>query len=175
MASYKTHDRVTLYSAALLAPLSFWAAKAYSPTLWGHPLTTTPLATTLLVVGAYLFSGLWLSNDLDIDSRIYRRWGPLRWLWYPYQKLVSHRSWLSHGFAVGPLGRIVYLYGMIELALLIMHQWIRQVGGSTKVIEAGLSVTAQVWPYVAANPHISVPLAVGLVLGGLAHSVVDFA
>ncbi len=175
MGSYKTHDRVTIYSAALLTPLSFWAAKQYSPTLWGQPLTTTPLATTLLVVGAYLFSGLWLSNDLDIDSRIYRRWGPLRWLWYPYQKLISHRSWLSHGFAIGPLGRMVYLYGMIELTLMVAHLLILTVGGSPELVEAGLSITAQAWPYVSANPHISVPVAVGLVLGGLAHSLVDFA
>ncbi len=175
MASYKTHDQVTIYSAVLLAPLSFWAAKTYSPTLWGHPLPTTPLATMLLVVGAYLFSGLWLSNDLDIDSRIYRRWGPLRWLWYPYQKCVSHRSWLSHGFAIGPLGRIVYLYGMIELTLLTTHLLILMVGGSPEIVKAGLSMTAQVWPYLTANPHMSVPLAVGLVLGGLAHSLVDFA
>ncbi len=175
MASYKTHDRVTIYSAALLAPLSFWAASQYSPMLGGHPLTTTPMGTTLLVVGAYLFSGLWLSNDLDIDSRIYRRWGPLRWLWYPYQKLVVHRSWLSHGFAIGPLGRMVYLYGMIELTLIVMQQLVRRAGGSTEVVEAGLSLTAQVWPYLTTHPHISVPLATGLVLGGLAHSLVDFA
>jgi hypothetical protein len=70
---------------------------------------------------------------------------------------------------------MVYLYGMIELALVVTHQVIYRVGGSTKVVEAGLSATAQVWPYVIANPQISVPLAVGLVLGGLAHSVVDFA
>ncbi len=175
MGSYKTHDRVTIYSAVLLAPLSFWTAKQYSPVLWEQPLTTTPLATTLLVVGAYLFSGLWLSNDLDIDSRIYRRWGPLRWLWYPYQKLVSHRSWLSHGFAIGPLGRMVYLYAMIEATLLVTHLFILKVGGSTEVVEAGLSITAQVWPYVIGNLHMSVPFAVGLVLGGLAHSLVDFA
>lgn len=77
MASYKVHDRVTIYSAIGLAPFCYWAAQHYSPTLWGHPLSTTPWMTTLLVIGAYLFSGLWLSNDLDIDSRIYRRWGAL--------------------------------------------------------------------------------------------------
>ena len=175
MASYKTHDQVTIYSAVLLAPLTFWAAKTYAPTLGGQPLTATPFTTTCLVVGAYLFSGLWLSNDLDIYSRIYRRWGPLRWLWYPYQKWVSHRSWLSHGFAIGPLGRMLYLYVMIELTLIAAQYLLRQVGGSTEMIEAGRAATAQVWPYVTANPHISVPLAVGLVLGGLAHSVVDFA
>jgi hypothetical protein len=70
---------------------------------------------------------------------------------------------------------MVYLYGMIELTLLITQQLLRRIGGSTEVVEAGLSMTAQLWPYVTANPHISVPLAVGLVLGGLAHSLVDFA
>lgn len=175
MASYKVHDWVTIYSGIGLAPLCYWAAQHYSPTLWGHPLSTTPWITTLLVIGAYLFSGLWLSNDLDIYSRIYRRWGPLRWLWYPYQKLVSHRSWLSHGFAIGPLGRMVYLYAMIELTLLVISQLAHLAGVSADIAEAGLHITAQVWPYLTAHPHLSVPLAVGLVLGGLAHSLVDFA
>ncbi len=175
MASYKGHDQVTIYSAIGLAPLCYWAAQHYSPTLWGHPLSSTPLITTLLVTGSYLFSGLWLSNDLDIDSRIYRRWGPFRFLWYPYQKLVPHRSWLSHGFVIGPLGRVVYLYAMVELTLLGIRQLTHLAGVSSEVAEAGLHVTAQVWPYLAANPHLSAPLAVGLVLGGLAHSLVDFA
>jgi hypothetical protein len=70
---------------------------------------------------------------------------------------------------------MVYLYGMIELTLLVTQHLVRRVGMSTDVVEAGMSMTAQVWPYVTAHPQMSVPLAMGLVLGGLAHSLVDFA
>ena len=85
MASYKVHDGITIFSAcALLELLCYWGIERYEPTLWGAVFASTPLAITLLVVGAYLFSGLLLSNDLDTQSRIYRRWGPLRGLWYPY-------------------------------------------------------------------------------------------
>jgi uncharacterized metal-binding protein len=145
----------------------------YAAQLKGIGITTAPWATTLLVTAAYLFSGLWLSNDLDIDSRIYRRWGPFRWLWYPYQRLMKHRSWLSHGVAVGPLLRLVYLYVMLELILRAAHRMARFFDLSTAAVETGLRMSADVWPYVLSHPHISLPLLAGLVLGGVAHSVVD--
>jgi uncharacterized metal-binding protein len=166
---------VTLISAAGLAPLCYWAANQYRPMLGPYALSTTPWGTTMLVVGSYLFSGLWLSNDLDIYSRIYRRWGPLRFLWYPYQRLIAHRSWVSHGLVVGPLLRVVYLYVMSHLVLIGVYHGMRGLGRSTAVVDSGLQVLANVWPYALMHPHISVPLLIGLVLGGVAHSLVDWA
>lgn len=64
------------------------------------------MGATLL--GTTLFSGLMLSPDLDLDSSIYRRWGPLRFLWWPYQKLVPHRSPISHSIFWGPVVRLIY-------------------------------------------------------------------
>ena len=173
MANYRVHDLVTWVSAIGVAPFCYWIARDYPPVLAGYPLTTTPGTTTALLVGAYLFSGLWLSNDLDIYSRIYRRWGPLRFLWYPYQQLVSHRSWLSHGLVVGPLLRMVYLYVMIELTLICAHGVATAAGWSTAIVESGMRLTSEVWPYVVAHPQICAPLIVGLILGGVAHSLVD--
>ena len=175
MANYKTHDHVTLYSALVLAPLCYWIADRY-PLWWGgHGAPLTPMQTALLVIGAHLFSGLLLSNDLDIYSRIYRRWGPLRFLWYPYQKLVAHRSWLSHNPLACPLLRLLYLYVMIELILLGAHRLIQSLGASTDLIDAGLGWTAQAWLFLWTYPHISLPLVVGLVLGSAIHSLVDMA
>ncbi len=57
---------------------------------------------------AFLFGGLFLSPDLDIHSRPYQRWGILRWLWWPYQRLIPHRSMLSHSPFLGTAIRIVY-------------------------------------------------------------------
>lgn len=54
-----------------------------------------------------------LSPDLDLDSSIYRRWGPFRFLWWPYQKLLPHRSVFSHSFIVGPLIRLAYFFVLL--------------------------------------------------------------
>ncbi|GIX47934.1 MAG: hypothetical protein KatS3mg131_2145 [Candidatus Tectimicrobiota bacterium] len=170
MAGYKTHDRLTLYTALLLGPACYGAV-THLP-LWDARLQARPWRTTLLFLGAYLFSGLLLSSDLDTASRVYRRWGPLRLLWYPYQRLVAHRSFLSHGL-LGPLLRLAYLYGVVELLLLIGYRLASLAGYPTQVAEAGLRLTAQVLPFLVAHPHLSVPLLAGLLLGGVVHALVD--
>ena len=68
-------------------------------------------------LAAYLFSGFWLSDDLDTHSLAYKRWGWLRWLWWPYQKAVPHRSWISHGIGFGPIFRVAYFLVMLWAVL----------------------------------------------------------
>ncbi len=75
-----------------------------------------------MLVGATLFSGLWLSPDLDLDSSIYRRWGPFRFLWWPYQKIMPHRSPLTHSLFVGPLVRICYFI-LVAWAIVRCATW----------------------------------------------------
>ena len=101
MPSGKTHDIITVVGAVVSAPV------------WWY-LTTEPRDYSVggTLVGSILFSGLMLSPDLDLDSSIYHRWGPLKWLWLPYQKLVPHRSFLSHSM-LGALLRIGYFLLMI--------------------------------------------------------------
>jgi uncharacterized metal-binding protein len=173
MPGYKTHDWLTLGSACVLGPVCYWAIHRYEPTVLGYVFTLTPLRTTLLVVGAYLFSGLFLSNDLDTQSRIYKRWGPLRVVWYPYQRLVAHRSMLSHGILIGPLLRVLYLYVMLELVLLVAYRVAMLTGSPLQVVDTGFRLSANLLPYLAGHPQISVPLLVGLILGGLSHSMID--
>jgi uncharacterized metal-binding protein len=62
---------------------------------------------------AFLLGGLWLSPDLDTRSNPTRRWGPLRLLWWPYRRLLRHRSLLSHSPLLGTAGRLIYLAGLI--------------------------------------------------------------
>jgi uncharacterized metal-binding protein len=64
----------------------------------------------LVFTTSYLFSLLWLSPDLDVDrgSGSLRRWGPLRYLWYPYKELFRHRG-ISHSIILGPLTRVLYM------------------------------------------------------------------
>ncbi len=173
MANYRVHDGLTLLSACALGPVCYGALVQYRPVLWGYSYAAAPLRTTLLVVVAYLVSGLLLSNDLDTPSRIYQRWGPLRVLWFPYQRLVAHRSVLSHGVGVGPLLRLLYLYGVMELLLLVGYRLAALLGYSTQMLDTGFRVSAQVWPFLLAQHHLSVPVLVGLVLGGLLHSLID--
>ncbi|MGC4046705.1 MAG: DUF2227 family putative metal-binding protein [Armatimonas sp.] len=72
MPDGKTHDMITVVGAVVAAP-AWWL-------LTQESRDYTVCAT---LVGSILFSGLMLSPDLDLDSSIYRRWGPLRFLWWP--------------------------------------------------------------------------------------------
>ena len=62
---------------------------------------------------AFLVGGLWLSPDLDTRSNPTRRWGPLRLLWWPYRRLLRHRSLLSHSPLLGTAGRLLYLLALV--------------------------------------------------------------
>lgn len=94
MASGRDHDRATW-----LLALPFGA-------LW-WPLLG--LEGVICGAAAFLAGGLWLSPDLDTRSNPTRRWGPLRWLWWPYRRLLVHRSLLSHGPLIGSACRLIYL------------------------------------------------------------------
>ncbi len=58
---------------------------------------------------SFLLGGLWLSPDLDTTSNSLKRWGLLRVIWFPYRKLVRHRSLASHSPIIGTALRLCYL------------------------------------------------------------------
>ena len=62
----------------------------------------------LIAASSHLLGGLYLSPDLDLKSLPWKRWGALRFLWIPYQR-IPHRHWLSHAPIVGSIGRLLYL------------------------------------------------------------------
>jgi len=161
MPSGKVHDWVTLGTALGAIPLTGLSL----------PPETRPLAW--LAIASYAFSGIWLSSDLDVHSSAYRRWGPLRVIWYPYQKLVPHRSWISHGLGIGPILRVVYLMGVLMLALLGFNWLAARIG-------LALQVDPQSWllhttDWVFTYPREVLALVIGLVAGGAVHSLLDFA
>ena len=94
MASGRAHDRATW-----LLALPFGA-------LWWPWLGSTGMAVASL---SFLVGGLLLSPDLDTRSNPTLRWGLLRWLWWPYRRLLSHRSLVSHTPLIGSAGRLLYL------------------------------------------------------------------
>ena len=73
MPSGRTHDKITVVTAVASVP--FW---------WWESATRDTVGFTI-GLAAYLFSGFWLSDDLDTYSLCYKRWGVFRWLWWPYQ------------------------------------------------------------------------------------------
>ena len=107
-------------------------------------------------LGAYLFSSLFLSPDLDLKgSDSFRRWGIARVIWVPYARLFRHRA-LSHHIILGPLTRIAYLGGIVSFVLIaILHFTGWQVRFSVPQ-----------WPVIAA-------LLCGLYLPNQIHTVAD--
>ena len=79
---------------------------------WG---LTGSLALSVAATAAMLFGGLMFGPDLDIQSRQYTRWGPLRFLWLPYKVVFRHRSRWSHGIVFGTLIRVVYFAAVVTL------------------------------------------------------------
>jgi uncharacterized metal-binding protein len=105
MASGRAHDRAT---TVLALPFGL---------LWGPSLGAPGVAIASL---AFLVGGLWLSPDLDTHSRATARWGPLRQLWWPYRRLLRHRSLVSHSPVLGSAGRLAYLLGVLALLTLLL-------------------------------------------------------
>ena len=106
MASGRSHDRVT-WCLALPFGLLWWPWLG----LIGSAVTTV----------CFLLGGLLLSPDLDTRSNATRRWGPLRVLWWPYRKLLRHRSPVSHSPLIGTAVRLTYLF-----SVLLAMSWLAQ-------------------------------------------------
>src|SRR5262245_11939994 len=114
MPNARTHDAITY----AIIPFTFLGAEMY----WGDH------ATSAIATVAMLFSGLMFGPYLDLDSKPYRRWGPLKFLWKPYQAALPHRSTLSHGPILGTIIRIVYFLIVFSVftatVLYIRHRFV---------------------------------------------------
>jgi uncharacterized metal-binding protein len=106
MASGRRHDRTT---RLLALPFGL---------LWWPVLGPTGAATGGL---AFLVGGLWLSPDLDTRSNATRRWGPLGLFWWPYRRLLSHRSLLSHSPLLGTALRLLWLAAVVTAISAALH------------------------------------------------------
>ena len=67
------------------------------------------LSAGVITAAAFLMGGLWLSPDLDTRSNALHRWGPLGGIWWPYRRLIRHRSIWSHGPLIGTTTRLSLL------------------------------------------------------------------
>ena len=157
MPSGQTHDRITLWTLPIVTGLA--AALTRSGNL------------TLMISGGFLFSGLMLSPDLDLQSRPYKRWGWLRWIWIPYQKVVRHRSVMSHGLVIGTTLRVIYLaswivvFGVLSLAVI---QFFRDEPSRSR------EMAQAIWRSLIDYQAEWIALLVGLELGAMRHVVSDW-
>ncbi len=158
MPSGQTHDRITIWALPFIAGVAFWQTRSSN--------------ITLLIASGFMFGGLMFGPDLDIYSIQFQRWGYLRFIWLPYQKSLRHRSFLSHGPLIGTTVRVLYLCGLITVAVIII----------LFVAEKILNMTLS-WHEVAKhlldmiNLHRTEFLAlfVGLELGAMSHSISDWS
>ena len=152
MPSGRTHDRITLWGLPFVTGITFGLTQS------SH--------ITLIVSGAFLFSGLMFGPDLDLHSRPYTRWGPLRWIWIPYQKILRHRSFLSHGPIIGTTLRVLYIsswLAILGIFALGIAQLVWDVGWNWQTLASAKRLT-----------HEWIALYVGLELGAMSHSISDW-
>ncbi|ABX09745.1 metal-binding protein [Prochlorococcus marinus] len=81
---------------------------------------TLGLQNGILAGISFALGGLWLSPDLDIDSKPLKRWGILKIMWWPYRKIIPHRSFFSHGPVIGTTLRVLYLMAIFTFMQLIL-------------------------------------------------------
>lgn len=148
MPAGKTHLRIELIT------LPLWAALFY---FW----VDASWFSIALFAGAYLFSSLLLSPDLDLrHNAARRRWGLLGFIWIPYTKVFKHRG-VSHSLLWGTLTRLGYLAlwaVLIGAALSYLNLWT-------------VSVTRLPWTKLDVG-LVGILLA-GLWLPNILHALVD--
>lgn len=111
-----------------------------------------------------------LGPDLDIHSIQYKRWGPIRWIWLPYQIALKHRSRLSHGPIIGTALRVIYLAVWIGLFTVLAVEVLNAVWNAQLTLG---SLNAP-FRYLAKNYLAEwLSVLVGLELGAISHSASD--
>jgi uncharacterized metal-binding protein len=164
MPSGKTHDAITFLFAAPV-----WA---------GVFTLTRDFSIPTIMTAAFLFGGLMFGPDLDTMSKQYVRWGTFRFLWFPYQKIFSHRSRWSHGLVFGTLFRVVYFIGILTLvSFLIAYFLATYTGGDLPRIVEFTQSWKQIGEAIRTNlGEYALPsIFAGLWLGAASHTLTDMA
>lgn len=158
MPSGSTHDRITLWSIPWLVICGWYVSKSGQ--------------LTLVLILAFLFSGLMFGPDLDIYSVQFKRWGKLRYIWLPYQKLIKHRSLLSHGLILGTLIRVLYLLSIITPVVILVVGLAQLIWG----FEWNWGEVRLILWDLATGEHKKtvIALSLGLELGSVSHGLSDW-
>jgi uncharacterized metal-binding protein len=108
MPNYKTHDLACYTIAPIISVAS---------------LTQISLKESLLLCTGILLSNYYLSPDLDINSVMNKRWGILNFMWIPYKKLFSHRSFFTHSGPISATIRLIYLCIILAPLLFVVSYY----------------------------------------------------
>lgn len=109
----------------------------------------------------YTFATFLVNPDLDLDSIGYRSWGVLRFYWWPYQRALAHRCFLSHFPVVGTLCRIIYLLWLPILVIFLL--------GSTTRNKVSSDIFAY-WPVYGVFLLLWV---LGMIISDAIHAILD--
>lgn len=161
MPSGRTHDLITLLLAAPTAAGAYYFTQDW---------TVTAITTAMMV-----FGGLMFGPDLDIQSRQYVRWGPLRFLWWPYKVMLPHRSRWSHSILLGTLIRVIYFLAIVTLVLAV-SLYIRDafIYHNEQGFQEFTGTFARVWEiFSPIKRNYLIAAFVGLWIGATSHTVSD--
>jgi uncharacterized metal-binding protein len=161
MPSARTHDFITLILAAPTAAVAYRVTGD-----WG---------LTAVATGAMLFGGLMFGPDLDIQSKQYARWGPLRFLWWPYRVILPHRSRLSHGILLGTLIRVVYFITVVTITLaVVLYARDIYLYGSADGFKEVRGALSRIWyMLVPIKRSYLIAAFAGLWIGATSHTISD--
>lgn len=106
-----THVKVAWAVCALIALV-----------MWHYDVA---ILTILSAICIFMFGAMFVSPDLDINSKPYQRWSIIKFLWTPYTSWVPHRGVLSHHIIVGPIMLCLWLTLVVGvLALVLTVLWL---------------------------------------------------
>lgn len=160
MASGKTHDKITILMIPFVAAI-FFLINTLEFKDNGNSIVFTILGVAVYVFGGYMFSG-----DIDIKSREFNRWGYFKGIWTLYQKLFKHRSVFTHGFILGPIIRILYVYGIYLIICGCLYALDMITLSTSEMIKA-------TWLVAQKNNQLSVNIILALFLGSGLHTITD--
>ena len=119
------------------------------------------LDAALIAAASCLAGGLWLSPDLDTRSNALRRWGVLGFLWWPYRRLIPHRSLWSHGPVLGT-----------SVRLGVLLTWCLVVTIAIPTLSPSM-LLADLQQLIRQHPHEFTGLVVGLEGSAWLHLILD--
>jgi|HigsolmetaAR201D_1030396.scaffolds.fasta_scaffold27330_1 uncharacterized metal-binding protein len=161
----QTHDKIGGITALILFPASSILLQRY-----GSLGIEEALRDGAILTAAHLFGTYFLSPDLDTDSAIDKRWGPLRIIWRPYTVVVPHRAIWSHSGLSGLL-RLIYLAIMLIGLLWALSGALVLIGINNPSYHIRFVNWLQ--SVIFDHPRTSALIGFGVVISDLVHTIAD--
>jgi len=123
LPSHELHDKISVVLLVIIIPALLYFK--------------IDLITIAIFSISFWFGSRFLSPDLDLDSRIYKRWKLARFIWCPYRDLFKHRG-CSHNILLGPISLIGYFGALVLLIVYIASGTILEYHEGFLVVVAGM-------------------------------------